>query len=587
MRALPTWGTSLVAAVVVLGPALLPGFVLVGDMVFVPKLPLNASLLGIGAAAPRAVPSDLVVALAGSVLPGQLVQKLVLLALLVAAGAGAARVVPLRPLAAAAVALAYVWNPFVAERLAIGQWAVLAGYAALPWVVRGCWRLGLQPTSSGRAASAAIVLGSLGGAPAWLLVVLGAVPAYVTGAVSRTGAAEEAGSGGRARALGRRAVLLALLLVATALPWAVPAVARPGGTVGDPLGATVFTPHADTAFGVLFSLLTGGGVWNGQVVPPGRLTVVGSLMAAALLLISLAGLVLGLRRRTPGAAAVTVVGGLGLLVATATAVPLVADAMAGLPGGGLLRDGSRQVAPWVLATSVGLGLAIEALASTVARPGRVLVVLVGLLPVAALPAAGWGVSGRLVPTQYPADYAAVARMVDAADGAVAVLPFEAYRRFPWNGHRSSLQPLPRFLSAVTVSSSDLVVRQPSGAVVRVPGEDRLATEVAAALRSGSPTSRLGQLGVRWVVVDVDGAAPPAGTVERYAGSRLRLYEVPVVDPVAAADPARRWQPPWLVVLWGDLLAVVVVVVLVAGDWGRATGGAPKRPDSRCNADTVQ
>ena len=568
MRALPTWGTSLVAAVVVLGPALLPGFVLVGDMVFVPRLPLTASLLGVGAAAPRAVPSDLVVAWASTVLPGQLVQKLVLLALLVVAGAGAARVVPLRPLAAAAVTLAYVWNPFVAERLVIGQWAVLAGYAALPWVVRGCWRLGREPASSGRAASVAVVLGSLGGAPAWLLVVLGAVPAFLTGAV------EGGSTEGRAQSLGRRAALLGLLVSVTALPWAVPAVTRPGGTVGDARGATVFAPHSDTAFGVAFSLLTGGGIWNGQVVPPGRVTVVGSLMAAALLLVSLLGLLVGLRGRTRGATAVTavtVVGVLGLLVAAATAVPVVADALAGVPGGGLLRDGSRQVGLWVLATSVGLGLAVEALAASIARTGRVVVALVCLLPLTALPGAGWGVSGRLAPTQYPADYAAVARIVDTADGAVVVLPFEAYRRFPWNDHRSSLQPLPRFLRAVTVSSSDLVVRQPGGATVRVAGEDRLAAEVAAALRSGSPTARLGQLGVRWVVVDVSGVAPPAGAVERSGGSHLRLYEVPGVDPTAAADPARRWQPPPHLVLWGDLLAVLAVVALVAVDWGRAKG----------------
>jgi hypothetical protein len=28
-----------------------------------------------------------------------------------------------------------VWNPFVIERLALGQWALVLAYAALPWVV--------------------------------------------------------------------------------------------------------------------------------------------------------------------------------------------------------------------------------------------------------------------------------------------------------------------------------------------------------------------------------------------------------------------------------------------------------------------
>src|SRR6266700_8294456 len=39
-------------------------------------------------------------------------------------------------LAALAAGVCYAWNPFVAERLLIGQWALLLGYAGLPWVVR-------------------------------------------------------------------------------------------------------------------------------------------------------------------------------------------------------------------------------------------------------------------------------------------------------------------------------------------------------------------------------------------------------------------------------------------------------------------
>ena len=35
----------------------------------------------------------------------------------------------------------YVWNPFVAERFHLGAWALLLGYAALPWLVRSALRL--------------------------------------------------------------------------------------------------------------------------------------------------------------------------------------------------------------------------------------------------------------------------------------------------------------------------------------------------------------------------------------------------------------------------------------------------------------
>ena len=50
---------------VVLGPALAPGYTLHYDLVFVPDLPLSARTLGTDGSVPRAVPNDLVVALLG------------------------------------------------------------------------------------------------------------------------------------------------------------------------------------------------------------------------------------------------------------------------------------------------------------------------------------------------------------------------------------------------------------------------------------------------------------------------------------------------------------------------------------------
>src|SRR5690606_21238836 len=52
------------------------------------------------------------------------------------AGLGTARLLSGLPGAARAVGVvAYLWNPYVHERLAIGHWALLLGYAALPWAV--------------------------------------------------------------------------------------------------------------------------------------------------------------------------------------------------------------------------------------------------------------------------------------------------------------------------------------------------------------------------------------------------------------------------------------------------------------------
>ena len=134
--ALPVHLWTLLLPLVLLGPALGRGYVLSYDMVWVPDLALRSDFLGLGTSLPRAVPSDAVVAVLDELLPGMLLQKLVLYGALVLAGAGAARLVEGLSLPArlAAVSVA-VWNPFVVERLWIGHWPLLLGYAVVPWMV--------------------------------------------------------------------------------------------------------------------------------------------------------------------------------------------------------------------------------------------------------------------------------------------------------------------------------------------------------------------------------------------------------------------------------------------------------------------
>ena len=92
LRWLPTAWAFLLAGLL-LGPALGPGFVLTYDMVWVPDLALRSDFLGLGSGLPRAVPSDAVVALLDEVVPGMLLQKMVLLGALGLAGTGARRLV--------------------------------------------------------------------------------------------------------------------------------------------------------------------------------------------------------------------------------------------------------------------------------------------------------------------------------------------------------------------------------------------------------------------------------------------------------------------------------------------------------------
>src|SRR4051794_29330811 len=136
---------AVAVALLVTGPALGPGFVLLRDMVFVPRQDLDLDALGLGGALPRAVPVDAVMGVLTAVVPGQLVQKLVLVGLVYAAVLGAARLVPAGPdrrrgLAGAVAGLTYGWSPSLAERLLIGQWTPLLAFADLPWIARAALR---------------------------------------------------------------------------------------------------------------------------------------------------------------------------------------------------------------------------------------------------------------------------------------------------------------------------------------------------------------------------------------------------------------------------------------------------------------
>ena len=80
-----------VLILVLLGPALAPGYTLIRDQVFVPDQSLLPWMLGIGAGLPRSVPQDAVVAVLSGPVPGWVLEKLAMVGALSLLGAGVAR----------------------------------------------------------------------------------------------------------------------------------------------------------------------------------------------------------------------------------------------------------------------------------------------------------------------------------------------------------------------------------------------------------------------------------------------------------------------------------------------------------------
>ncbi|WP_441343176.1 hypothetical protein [Nocardia sp.] len=333
-------GYSLVLALLVLGPLLGGGYLLLRDAVSTPRSYLTDSALGLGDAAPRAVPQDALIATLSPFVDGGLIVKVILLAALWLAGWGAAtlardllRVSTGPQLVAATLA---IWNPYVAERLLQGHWSLLTGYAALPWVALLATRLrnpAAVVTAPAVAAGSRTVTESPSAAGATDAELPAVTPTAVADAPAVTGFADAdssavprsaASDAARLRAglssrrwltwaalggwmaaagltptgsllagcvalllVGRRNLAGAVgLWVAASAPWlAATALAGTGAEPSDPAGVAAFAARAEPWLGTLGSVAGLGGIWNSTAVPDSRTTffaAIGTLLLLGL-----------------------------------------------------------------------------------------------------------------------------------------------------------------------------------------------------------------------------------------------------------------------------------------------------------------
>ncbi len=549
-------------AVLVLGPALAPGYVLLYDMVFVPQQDLLPASVGLGGQLPRAVPQDAVLAVLTAIAPGALWQHLALVGIVAGGALGAARLLRGTDLLARlAAAVLFVWSAYVAERLLLGSWSLLVAVAVLPWAL-----------------SAAVeVRRGVPGSAARLLLLVGVASLTPTGGILATVLAGPVALAQGTRLPRTRGALLAAGMLAVQLPWLVPSLLHPASGSSDPDGLAAFALRPEGPWGALVTALGTGGIWNAEVVPSSRSLVLAPL--AALLLTALVAVGMRPLERLVGRAAarwllVCAVAGIVGAVAGAWDLtrPAVDAVVEHVPGGGLLRDGQKWLAPWTLlvATSAPLGLHRLLVRVGDATARAALAIGLVLLPLAVMPDLAWGGLGRLQSVSYPDDWAQVRSSLEstgAAGGDVAVLPWSAFRAFDWNGGRTSLDPAPRYLPRATVVDDTLLVARPDGTVLRVSGEDPRSASISAALEAGRPlVDVLPGLGVSYVVVELATPGPPPGSAldgltPVLRGRTLELWAVP--GEVAPAPVPSAWAVA-VVGLSYVLAGLVLVTSLLVG-----------------------
>ena len=539
---------TLLAAALLLGGAVgagpWDGVYLYRDFVTVPDPVLGANTLG-GEGAPRAVPLDAVVSLLSTVLPAGLVARLLLVAPLLLVGSGMTALLRRHgPVATAVGAGLAVVNPYVAERLLLGQAPSLLGYAMVPWLVLA--------VRADRPLVARMGLVLIAAAPAAITPV-GAVMAGVTVlVVSLTVGPRSTSSDATGPVPHRMGEALGLLapVALLSLPWLLAALAHP--TVGAvPDGADAFAVAADGPWGTVGSVVTLGGVWASGAWPESRMHP-GVLAVQLVLVLGAAGAWWWLRRggrqrpdgRGPNdgwrpadglgpgrrrlldlaaAGYVTVVA--GVLLLAGPLLPLWRE-LQQVPGLALARDTHRWLGWAALAVAVLLALGAAWLTAPVrgeASQGRTVRGAVAVGAVVGALALGIltvpDVPGRLArdlrPVAMPAEWRTVVELVnDGPDGAVLVLPWQPFRQVDWVGPVQFLDPLPRALEAEALHSRTLVVHR-DGKTWEVGGEGD--TGLTGMGRGASLSAdALRQRGISQVVVwrgsPGESPAPGAGTL---------------------------------------------------------------------------
>lgn len=559
--------------IVVLNAVLLPGYTWAYDMVFVPDLPWSDRILGVDGSVPRAVPTDAVVALLERALPGDVVQALLLWLVFVVVGAGCGRLCRTGP-GAAAAALAAGWNPYVVERLSVGHWAFLLGYACLPWIHAAAGRAVRREPGGTVALAGWLALASLAGSTAAVLAGIVAVASLTT---TRT---EHPVRGLRGRAVGSVAILLTVFNAA----WIVPSLTRTNGLLVDPGGVEAFRARAESAAGVLPSLLSLGGIWHQPSVPGSR---TGAVVVVVSLVVAVGVLAICVRRGLARELApLLVAGGAGLLIACAAALPggrhVVESVLDAAPGLGIVRDAQKFVAPLAVLLAVASGRAVDVVAPIGRAPGParsqrwIVAAALAIAPVVTLPDAPFAAGRSLGSVALPDDIAAARHHLDdLPPGGVAVFPWTQYRRFGWNDDRISLDPWNRLLDRDVVVNDDLPLT--SGTV---RGEDEVAARVSRVLADpdGDVRGTLRGAGVRWAVLLTDQPGARRSAERLGAGAEDRRFgAVRVIDlgPVSARGSQRSSLVPLAVTVLTTGGAVLAWALLGL----RARAGIRRRRDA--------
>lgn len=448
------FGVYTLVTLIVMLPLLRPGFILTLDMIFTPNLPMPESVTS--SYLFRTLLHHL-----NTVIPSDILQKLILISILLLSGIGMHRLV--KSLGSAvkgnwgvfAAGIFFMINPFTYSRFMAGQSSMLLGYALLPWFVRLLFDFGRRPqlkTALKLGALAAIV-GIISIHTLIPLALISLVAGAVTTWHNKQNLKLYMRYGG---------IALALFLVVSSY-WLVP-LALGKGTTSDMIGqftaadTAAFATAGENPLARLGNIVRLQGFWAEErglyLLPQDRVVLWG---LAALIIIGLVvrGGVALWRRRPQVLVILAVSGLLTMLIAAGLAEPITRH----LPLLSGYREPHKLVALLAVVYAVLLAYGVNVVLAGVRRRSEAahaaVAILVLLLPFWLARTMLLGFDGQLSPRQYPADWYSLNDHLkqDSDDYAAVFLPWHQYMSFQFAG-RIIANPAPTFFARPVFASTD-------------------------------------------------------------------------------------------------------------------------------------
>lgn len=512
-------------------PMLLPGYIFALDMAFTPHIPLPDHVTS-------SYPFYALLHFLNLAIPSEIIQKALLLTILLCSGIGMHRLVlwlqkgqhldkTYDVWGAYIAGTFYMVNPFTYSRFMVGQFAVLLGYALLPFFVLALLRLYEEPTPK-RSIILALCLTLIGivsihSVGLALILVLVSLPLIVH----------------RNKAHPRRLIEitkyggLSILLAALASAyWLIPLIAGQSSTAR---AIASFNSGDQQAFATIggdiinrvANVLQLQGFWAEGVhsyLLPQDILPIWFLVVIGLWVLVDIGLVHMWRHGQRfafilfGGAAVVAV-----ILATTGLSNSLAHNMFFFAG---YREPQKFVALLAMAYAIALSFGVTSLLHRYKKKGsevKLSVTTIGvlILPILLTPTMFWAFGNQLTPRQYPADWYTINDKMnnDKAEGRAIFLPWHLYMKFSFTD-RIVVNPADQFFDRPTIVSNDLEFGNASPTMPDAEKTDIGHILKAAKKGDQNLAPQLARHNIRYVLLSKDDDNKPYDYVSRQPGIQL-------------------------------------------------------------------